>query len=152
MNASGSNCRENWDSFTVIYPRQSIHAQLWAIHGTGMAPGWRSDTTNLPFLFPSVLLRRKGERKQFSVVMQLIYFSVPAQICWLKYILGGARGKGREWEGSREGITGVERRQNCKTDLQMLALPSGSRKRHPYGQQHASKLHALPKTYCAWTA
>lgn len=74
----------------------------------GTAPGWSPDTTNLPFLFPSVLLRRKGERKQFSVVMQLVYLSAPAQICWLKYILGGAREKEREMEGRREGITGVE--------------------------------------------
>lgn len=67
----------------------------------GTAPGRNSNTTNLPFLFPSVLLRRKEERKQFSVVMQLVYFSVPAQLCCLKYTLGGAKGrkeKGKEGE------------------------------------------------------
>lgn len=25
--------------------------------------------------------------------MQLVYFSVPAQLCWLKYTLGGAKGR-----------------------------------------------------------
>lgn len=104
------------------------------------APGWSSDTTNLPFLFPSVLLRRKGERNQFSVVMQLVYFSVPLRSAGWNVFWEVQEGR-RE----REGITGAEGRQNCKTGLQILPLPTGSCEQHPYGQQHASKITRVTK-------
>lgn len=91
-----------------------------------------------------MLLRRKGERNQFSVVMQLVYFSILLRSA-------GCNVFGRcKREGEREGELQVQEedktvRQNCKTGLQILPLPTGSCEQHPYGQQHASKITRVTK-------
>ena len=78
--------------------------------------------------------------------MQLVYFSVPAQIRWLEYVLGGARGKEGEKELQEEKENKIVR-QASKFCHCPVVHASGIH----MANSMPAKLHGLPKTYSAWT-
>lgn len=91
-----------------------------------------------------MLLRRKGERNQFSVVMQLVYFSIPLRSA-------GCNVFGRcKREGEREGELQEQKedktvRQASKFCHCLLVHVSSI----PMANSMPAKLHGLPKNYSA---
>lgn len=139
MNASGRNCRENWDRVSLLFIPDKAYT-LGSEKPMAQERHQDGALTQLIFLFYSLLCFWGGKGRESNLVWGCNLFTSLYLLGYVGWNIFWEVQEGRKERGRRrEGITAVER-QNCKPGLQILPLPSGSLKRHPYGQQHASKI------------